>query len=363
MKYEKLKDSYMQNVWSRKEPRFILFKWVLSISSIIYTILVKLRYFLYNVGILKKTKLLRKVISVGNITVGGTGKTPTCEWLSRIFSGISLKVAILSRGYGKIPQKGIDDEEMPFQGKNITRLVNKNRVLSAKSAIEDFNADIIILDDGFQYHKLAKDLDIVLIDTLDPFSNYHLLPRGFLRESPKALKHADIIILTHANHVTPQELQQIRTQIRKYADTQPILSAIHKPIKLIDLRSGKTYSPAFLRGKRVYGFCGIGNPVSFRKTLESLEAEVVRFRAFADHHIYTQLEIKQIVAEAGEFMAEFIITTEKDVLKLYPEDFKILLFALKIKLEIIDGEDKLLGKLQELLRDRKRPFLKSVNQK
>ncbi|OGL46917.1 MAG: tetraacyldisaccharide 4'-kinase [Candidatus Schekmanbacteria bacterium RBG_16_38_10] len=328
-------------------------KGILYVLSLGYFVGYKLRAALYKVGILKSTKLPCKVISMGNITVGGTGKTPAVEWLAKWFVSRNMKVAILSRGYGAIPSQDVDDES-PFDlsVENIIRVTGKDRVSLAKRVIAEYKSDIIILDDGFQHFRIKRDIDILTVDATNPFANGYLLPRGFLRETPSSIKRADVILLTRVNQTSGEELALLKTRLQPITVDRCIVESIHKPIYVKNIfKAETTHYAEWLKGRKCYAFCGIGNADAFRKTVESLGAELVRFRHFPDHYNYTELEIRQIVAEAQEFMADILITTEKDAIRLRSigDSFALPIFFLKIELDIIKNLELMEKKLEALM--------------
>lgn len=289
------------------------------------------------------------MISVGNLTVGGTGKTPFVEMLARRIARKNRRVAILARGYGR-HDRG-DDEDMlaDAQIENVVRLAGSDRVENARRAIEEFRADAILLDDGFQHFRIRRHLDIVLIDATNPFAGERLIPRGLLRERPSCAARADLIVLTRTDQVGATELSALRDRLSRLATDRPVIEAAHRPVSVRVLPSRKRQAPEWLRGRRCYAFCGIGNPEAFRKTLESVGAEVVKFRTYADHYLYDLRDLRQLNAEAQEFMADVVVTTEKDATKLNPEAFELPLAALRVEVEITRGEEELEACLKLLL--------------
>jgi len=298
---------------------------------------------------LKTVRLPACVISVGNITVGGTGKTPVVEYISRYIHKKGKRVAILSRGYAsRIQQKNssltgnvCNDEYLLFRENipEIPHIVNKNRVKGGREAIERFRAEYLLLDDGFQHLKLARDVNIITIDALNPLGYERIFPEGLLREPVEGLKRADMIILTHVDQCSPNAINSIIDRLRKIAGHIPIIETVHKPVCLESVKDNATLDIGFLNGKRVFGFCAIGNPESFRKSIETLGAELIGFYTFPDHHVYTSSELEKVNAEARRMLPDAIIITQKDKVKLqeYSTRWNIPLLSLKIEIRIVNG--------------------------
>jgi tetraacyldisaccharide 4'-kinase len=322
-------------------PAVRLARAALGAASTAYGIAMRFRSAAYAVGLLRTARMNVPVISVGNLTCGGTGKTPMCELLAaRLAPGFG-PAAILSRGYG-LATSGIDDETLPPDRlpPAALRLTGANRVALAHRAVRDFGARVLILDDGFQHLRIARDLDILLIDATDPFSNGRLLPRGLLREPVRAARRADLIVITRCDLAPPEAPASIRKRLeREGAGGVPVAEAIHEPVALRSLWTDREHEPSWLHGRRVFAFAGIGNPEAFRKTLLRLGANVARFRKFPDHHRYTEQELRVLDAEAQEFLAEDIVTTEKDARRLAGDVFRIAPWALQIRMTITSGAE------------------------
>ncbi|MEK6738172.1 MAG: tetraacyldisaccharide 4'-kinase [Planctomycetota bacterium] len=316
--------------------------------SKIYGFAVKTRIFFYRKGVLKATRLPVPVISVGNITLGGTGKTPFIEYIARYLDEKGKKSAILSRGYAAaIWQKGGDtapgacnDEYLVFQENipYVRNLLNKDRVAAGREAIRDFQAECLLLDDGFQHLRLARDLDIVIIDALNPFGYDYLTPRGMLREPLEALKRADLIALTHVDQCSLGAVERIIDRLRKIAGHIPVVKTIHQPVCL-ETQLGSRLNVHGLEGKGVFAFCAIGNPMSLRKSIENLGAKVLGFRTFPDHHAYSLNDLKKLDEESQRLMPDAIITTQKDKVKIKNDDvaWGFPLWTLKMEIRILEG--------------------------
>lgn len=313
----------------------------LFLLSLVYGLAVVILAFCYR---LKPARLGAKVISVGNITLGGTGKTALVEYLAGLLGSQGRKVAVLSRGYRRNASKQgaqrMGDEPAMLQDSlPLARvIVDKDRVKGANFAVRNYAADTLILDDGFQQWRIFKDLEIVTIDAADPFGNYHLLPAGFLREPLHALRRADIFVLTQA---TPGRNTAVLAETLKRINSQAaIVESIHQPCSFTDVsgKGGPLGVDAF-RGRNALVFSGIGNPRGFEDSVAGLSINILKSLRFADHHDYTQADIDDVIQEAQELNAKVIITTHKDAVKI--RELKIegaVILALEIKLKITKNE-------------------------
>lgn len=337
---------------------------LLRLLSVPYQLLISFRNFLFDRGILRVTKLPCRVISVGNITVGGTGKTPMVINLAGYFQQKGFSPAVVTRGYGgkrssavTLVSNGKDilsdhatvGEEAILLARRLPGvpvLAAPKRALAGRMAREIFRADLIILDDAFQHRGIFRDLDILLLDYSRPFGNGWLLPRGTLRETPAGLKRADVIVYTglndtKANHIVLENIP---------ADSSmnvPRFIACHKPTELCHPASGQSCPPEILQGKKVCLFSGIGSPEGFRNTVESLGAQVTAYKTFPDHHGYRQEDIAELNSLFEDSKADYLLTTEKDAVKLVDFQGRIANFhILRIELEIIPDE---LAKWRKLL--------------
>jgi tetraacyldisaccharide 4'-kinase len=334
--------------------------------SILYGTIVHLRNSCYEARIIKSRRLGCPVVSIGNITVGGTGKTPMVIMLAETLKKEGFRPAVLSRGYGG---KGREEINIVSDGKNILMgiqeagdepllmaqslgdvpvITGKKRYRTGRYAIENLGADILLLDDAFQHRSLERDLDIVLIDGGRPFGNGYMLPRGMLRESKNALKRADIVVIT-GNTRNEKESEGVVKTLREYTDA-PLFFASRKPDSVIDGKTGEKRPLDYLKGKRICAFSGIAQPENFRETLISLGGTIVSFLPFPDHHVYTEGDIEEIERRVAESSAEIIITTEKDGVKLI--DFPRFLhdiYLLRIEIEITSSQDEFKKKILEKL--------------
>jgi tetraacyldisaccharide 4'-kinase len=288
------------------------------------------------------------VASVGNLTLGGTGKTPFVAWLARRLSERGLRVALVSRGYGARPGARNDEaRELELTLPGVPHVQNPDRVAAAETAVRDHGAQCIVMDDGFQHRRLARDLDIVLVDALEPFGLGHLFPRGTLREPLAALGRANVVVLSRADMVDDEQRAAIRRRIETHAPRAAWVEAIHQPLRLFAWdRTGPPLES--LAGQRVAGFCGIGNPPAFAETLKRLGCQLVGLRTFADHWAYQAADLSSLVDWAAAHQA-LLVCTLKDLVKIEPAWLRDRpVWALEIGLAITVGEDQLLERLDRL---------------
>jgi tetraacyldisaccharide 4'-kinase len=279
-----------------------LIKGLLFLLSLIYALLVRFLAFLYH---LWPYQLSCKVISVGNITLGGTGKTSLVEYIARYLKEKGHKVAILSRGYKRkftsyelrvTSYENMGDEPYMLQMKlkDMPILVDANRIRSAKRAIRDYGVDTIILDDGFQQWKIKKDLEIVTVDATDPFGNWHLIPRGILREPLSSLKRADVFVLTKTN-LNP-EFTEIKDFLSAFNSQSLIVEAVHQPVGFYKIDNPDDLFPTDdLKGKTITLISGIAQPDSFKNLITGLRINVGLSFRFPDHYAYAQKDLDKII--------------------------------------------------------------------
>ncbi|MFD2255208.1 tetraacyldisaccharide 4'-kinase [Luteolibacter algae] len=337
----------------------------------IFRALVQLRIALFRWGIKPQEYLGTQVISIGNLTVGGTGKTPVVELLAKSLRDRGRKVAILSRGYKskKLDQRQkwndsagrpIPAERMPkvvstgsallldskFAGdepfmlaKNldgVAVIVDKDRAKGARFAIGELGADTLMLDDGMQNFYLAHSLDVVLVDSRSPFGTESLLPRGTLREPPKNLRRASYILITKCDGSSNAELI---TRIRKYNPTADIIECAHGPIHLENLYTRERESLEFLEGKWVGAISAIAVPESFERSLVKLGARVEIKRRFSDHHRFNRRDVDDFMQRCVERDMEIIVTTEKDAVRFpRPTEINVPIYFLRIEVQILSGQ-------------------------
>ncbi|MBA3480175.1 MAG: tetraacyldisaccharide 4'-kinase [Pirellulales bacterium] len=290
------------------------------------------------------------VVSVGNLTVGGTGKTPMVEWIARHLRAKGVRVAILSRGYGA-EQGGLNDEalELELALPDVPHLQNPDRVASSAIAIEELATQLLLLDDGFQHRRLARDLDIVLLDASEPFGFDHVLPRGTLREPVDGLRRAGVVVLSRADMIGLDQREAIRRRALELSPQAAWCEVEHRAAALVDA-SGEASPIASLAGKSVAAFCGIGNPAGFRHTLDALGANVAAWREFPDHHNYTRGDVDAICTLARDSGAKLIVCTRKDLVKLRVAAIGgIPLRAIGVELRFLRGEDAMTGALRPIV--------------
>jgi tetraacyldisaccharide 4'-kinase len=340
----------IRRIWDEKqgEGRYGMLRAGLRLLSMPYRGAIAARNRLYDRGLLRQERLPCPVISVGNLTVGGTGKTPTVILLAAMLRDNGRQPAVLSRGYGGTARDPINtvsdgkrvlmgwreagDEPLLIAGAvpGVPVLTGPERIRTGRAAVERYGADVLILDDAFQHRALFRDLDIVMVDALRPFGNGYLLPRGPLREPQEALRRADLLITTGGSETAIA---------RRKVPPLPSFRGVHRPRELVVAATGRALPLAELRGKKVCVFAGIGSPETFRRSLTALGAEVVSFRAFPDHHPYLFSELEALRRLAGESAAERIVTTEKDAVRLadFP-DFLAEISLLRISMEITPAD-------------------------
>jgi tetraacyldisaccharide 4'-kinase len=333
----------------RKGLRAAALRALLRAAEVPYTAAVKLRNRRFDSGRRKIERVGVPVISVGNLSLGGTGKTPLVEWLARWLRSRGVRVTIVSRGYGA--EAGArNDEALELEERlpDVPHLQNPDRVAAAKVAIEEFECQCIVLDDGFQHRRLARDLDLVLIDALEPFGFGHVFPRGTLREPLAGLSRAHAVALSRADLLEARERAKIKAVVERHAPQALWLELAHAPRRL-ESSAGKEQSLDWLRGRRVAAFCGIGNPAGFRRTLQGLGAAVADFREFPDHHAYQRCDIEALAAWGDRLGADALVCTAKDFVKLRVEQIgRLPLWSLAIELNIISGQNELETRLESL---------------
>lgn len=321
-------------------------KFFLFLLSLVYGLIVVILIFLSR---FKPYKPSCKVISVGNITLGGTGKTSLVEYIALYLAKQGHKVAVISRGYKRKPA-GKDTKDYKFMGDepymlskklgNIPVIVDKKRIRAIKLAIKNYNADTVLLDDAFQQWRIRKDLEILAIDAANPFGNKNLIPRGILREPVSSLKRADIFVITKTN--LSKDAGDIKGVINRYNRDAQIVESMHAPVSFFKLNnSNASFNLDSLRGRSVTLFSGIGDPDSFEKLISSLGINIGLSFKFADHHDYAKEDLNKIITSSKEKNIETIITTEKDAVRI--KDLKFIdqglqFFFLRIELRIEDEE-------------------------
>ncbi|HEY1380864.1 MAG TPA: tetraacyldisaccharide 4'-kinase [Gemmataceae bacterium] len=312
----------------------------LSALSLPYGVGMRLKNRLFDAGWRRAHRAGVPVVSVGNLTLGGTGKTPCVEYLARFYRERDVRVVILSRGYGG--EGGRNDEALVLEENlpDVPHLQGTDRVALAAVAVGELEAELVILDDGFQHRRLARDLDVVLLDATDPFGHGRLFPRGLLREPPSSLRRADAVLLTRCDQVSEAAVNDLIDRVRRLAPDRPVVAATHAPVAW--LQHGRPDRPVdALRGRPVAAFCGIGNPDAFRRTLGEVGDETVAFRMFPDHHAYTRADVDDLRVWARQQPADAaLVTTQKDLVKLRIDCLgERDLLALRVGLHVRAGPD------------------------
>lgn len=323
----------------------------LTLASFPYGLVSELRNRAYSTGALPIRGVPVPVISIGNLTVGGTGKTPTVAWLVRQLQDLGERPAIVSRGYHALDDAENDEKKLlDHLCPSVPHHQGRDRRSVAQRLLTAEQVSVILLDDAFQHRRLHRDLDLVLVDSLNPWGFDRLLPRGLLRERLAGLSRADLILLTRCELVPPHRIQDILRQIRRWSGA-PVLQTRFLPSGLTD-GEGNRFPLDAVAGKPVVAFCGIGNPEGFQKTLSpSVALSAENFRTFPDHHHYTPADLLELRRLADQCGAEQFLTTRKDLVKL-PVDGILGLpcRGLDIELQVDDDLSPLLDRLRMTLR-------------
>lgn len=373
-KLENIEQYFVELLSGRRNRRFDrILLGVLFIASRFYRAGNQFRIWMYDHRVIRNRAIGCLVVSIGNLSCGGTGKTPVVEVFAKSLSAQGRKVAILSRGYRskqrsfffrlahlfdkqkfELPPKVVSDGknlllESDYAGDepymlasnlaDVAVLVDKDRVKSGLYAIENFGTDVLILDDGFQYLMLKPHINIVLVDSTAPFGNGHVLPRGILREPIKNIRRADYIFLTKSDG-SPR-LRHLKRFIRTHNSRAEIIECCHKPQYLEKVyERGERESLDFLKGAKVAAISAIACPQSFEHFLVELGAELVASTSFADHHRYTQQEIIDFINTAKDAGASIIMTTEKDAVRMPKLDrCDVPIYFLRVQIDILSGQE------------------------
>jgi tetraacyldisaccharide 4'-kinase len=292
---------------------------------------------------LRVRRLTAPVIAVGNITVGGTGKTPMTLWLCRHLLGRGLRPAAISRGYKAVGNAPSDELAMLARRcPEAVTFAHPDRWRAARRAIDECGADVIVLDDAFQHRRLARDLDIVLIDATCPFGYERLLPRGLLREPLSSLARAGLVVITRADQAQGADLDAIVRRLVAAAPGKPVLRAVHRPGGFVDLAGGPVEAPG--RSRRVLLFAAIARPVAFERTVRDTGVLPVAARWYPDHHPYTVADVQELAALAAGAGADLLMTTEKDAVKLggLQVNWPWPVLALRVDIDFLDDDGRIM---------------------
>lgn len=327
---------------------------ILAGLSYAYSAGLKLFFLPYRLGIRKRTKLSCPVISIGNLTVGGTGKTPTTQFVCEFLRDRGIKVCVLSRGYRGDNEFGVavvsTEKRVELDAKaagdeahllakmlpGVPVIVGKDRRKSGALAIERFEPDAIVLDDGMQYYWLHRDLEIVLLDALRPFENEYAFPRGLLREPPSHIRRANAVVITNVDKADTSAVQSLTERVARMVPRAPIYTARYAPQTLRALDRSREHVPDWLRGRKVASFCALGNPSAFEEQLVQAGAELVHAVRMPDHHAATMGDLNSLVADACAKGAEAVIVTQKDAVKLPPLGRPLTFYALVVRQQLDD---------------------------
>ncbi len=336
---------------------------LLTFASQFYSIVIRLRNLLYSRRWLKTHRSEAVVISIGNITAGGTGKTPLAIWLCRqIIQNPKFKIrnsecAILTRGYKTTQDSRLKTQDPKVKTQNYSDepailvescpgckvIINPDRVAGAAEAVNQLGAKVLIMDDGFQHRRLARDLDIVAVDATRPFGYGRLLPAGLLREPIAGLKRADAAVITRCDQVKEAELAWLEQKLHSVNPQMIIARSIHAPV-CVKSQGDKQIALEQLKDKNIFAFCGIANPQAFLATITKLGANLVGSKIYNDHHHYAEDDIAEIYRQARKLNAALVLTTRKDWTKIplfSPPDKAIPLAYLEIELRFTAGQNKL----------------------
>lgn len=328
-----------------------MLRWLLRAASLPYGAAMRLRNVGYDYAWLETTRAALPVISVGNLSVGGTGKSPLVAWLASYLRQRGVRVAVLSRGYGQL-DNGQNDEalELELALPDVPHLQHWDRIASAALAAEELDMQLLLLDDGFQHRRLGRDLDIVLIDASEPAGCRWLLPGGLLREPMSSLSRADVVVLTRAASAVQADYKKLLSEVHRRAPRAVVVSANHRP-KCLWNAAGDEVGFDRLTQQSVLAFCAIGSPGSFFSSLTELGAHVLDTRTWPDHHAFSSADVAGLSQWVQQFpQAQALVCTMKDCVKIQSETIGGLpLLALRIEMEFSPSSTVLVQKIDRLL--------------
>ena len=308
----------------------------LLLASWPYEAVIRLRNHFYSRGIFRTHRIDVPVVCVGNLTAGGTGKTPLVAWLAREMKTRGKAVAVVARGYrGKLRDGELINDEGLLLKREIPGLIvvqDPDRVAAARKAVDEMGADFIILDDGFQHRRIGRDCDLVTLDARSPFSGGRILPAGLLREPASGVARADLVVLTRCGRIFEDDLEKTTGRVQALSPGAPVFHSDHVPSGLGTVGGEKRVDPADLDGKAVFLCSAIADPGSFRRTALELGVRVTGERVFRDHHDFGSGDVARVVQAARDSGAEAVLTTAKDSVKLasFPEAARFLVLKIEI---------------------------------
>lgn len=331
-------DAYINTISGRKRGfAAACARGVLSICQPVYQSAVQYRNWRFDQPH-RSVAVAVPVISVGNLTTGGTGKTPVVAWIVNRLVQQGRRPGILSRGYKSLDGSANDEKRLLDRlCPGVPHVQNPDRIAGANEVITRHGCDVLVLDDGFQHRRLRRDLDVVLIDALNSWGYGHVLPRGLLREPKSALRRASIVLITRSESCDPESMFELRQEISRHT-TAAIVTTAFRPQALVDAQ-GTATSLRSIHEQRILAFCGIGNPDGFRGTLAAIDPRLANVEpvSFPDHHHYGEADLQRIANSARSTKAQLLLTTEKDLVKLSESIAGVPVRAVRIGLEITDG--------------------------
>jgi tetraacyldisaccharide 4'-kinase len=332
-------------------PRASLARGIAGIVEPFYSLAMRTRNVGYDRAWLTSHSLGRPTVSVGNITTGGTGKTPVVQWLARRLLDLGKHPAILLRGYKSAPGQAGDEAQVLLEALNVPVQENPSRVQAAAAVLQNHpGTDLFILDDAFQHRRARRDFNLVLISATSPFGFGHVLPRGLLREPLVGLKRADAFLVTRSSLVDPSQLLKIDRLLSEVHSSAPVYHCDHHlPAVWLPLQD-QTLPVESLIGRKVFVIAGIADPLALKRQIDSLGCQVAGTRWFDDHHRFIESDIQKIVDSAIQAGGELVLTTQKDWVKMRPKTSKIPIGVLQLELRFpAQDESRLLDQIQKSL--------------
>lgn len=349
-----------------------LLRGVLLLFSFLYEGVVSLRNWAFDLGVVQSYRLPIPVISVGNLTAGGTGKTPVVQFLAQWLKEQGYFPGVITRGYkaqadlskshqvsdGRTlllnsAEAGDEAYQLARNLSEIPVWIGANRFISGQNAMSQDGVDILIMDDGFQHRNLARNIDIVLIDALSPWGYGHVFPRGLLREGKKNLKRADLILITRSDMVEREKLEALKGEVQRYHSQAMIFETSHQPKRIWSLTEKKAISQSPISLPEVHLFCGLGNPAGFFNTANQMGFSVTGCTVFPDHYFYKKNDLEKLTQQAKAEQAKVLVTSEKDGVKLEKLlETEIPIWQIEIEVSFGKDEENLKNAIIKTLRKR-----------